>query len=617
MPQAGTGGDGVEAGAGGEGHTAMVPEFPADADFPYVITSYDEPYRGQFHFSAPMGWLNDANGMWFDAGLYHLSYQAWPYELGGAAKVWGHASSPDLVHWTHWPIMLHPDVNVPGDAWSGSTVVDVDNTSGLKAGDADVLITLYTCTTLGTCLAYSNDRGITWKEYDDNPLALGTNNNNSSRDPHVFWHEPSKKWVTALYEDFDGGGAGFVGTAFYTSSDLKSWSKVSSLAFGFECPDIYELPIDGNAGSTKWVLQDAAGDYLLGSFDGQKFTPDSNEAKNMDSSSTFYASQTFYRRSFPDQRVVQMPWLRHFDHQGKTAPWNQAIGFPLQVELKTFPDGLHVARTPVAEIEKLYEASQALGAKVTPSGQNALAGLSSKTFDLSFVLDAAQSKASALELKLGDLTIAIDFAGKKAFGRTFSVLDGKVTVRVLRDWGQLEIFVNDGQIVHTDAVLFDPINASISLTGNGDIGLASGEFHELGRAWPGKAASSSALIDDAAPATTYPDGGNLVNEGRYFAGTCHVTTGTQSFEVQFKGTRVEWYGLLNTDLGMADVFVDGVPYATDLDLYSPVRQNRLLFEKGELTNGEHTLEVVGKNQKNAASSGTALVHDYVLAYVDD
>src|SRR6185295_10532517 len=129
-------------GTGGSAIVPMIPDFPDDATFPYVITNYDEPYRPQVHFSAPMGWLNDANGMWFEGGLYHLSYQAFPYAIDEGPKHWGHASSPDLVHWTHWPIMLDPGVNVPGDAWSGSTVVDVDNTSGLKNGAGPVLVTV-------------------------------------------------------------------------------------------------------------------------------------------------------------------------------------------------------------------------------------------------------------------------------------------------------------------------------------------------------------------------------------------------------------------------------------------------------------------------------------------
>lgn len=606
--EAGAGGGGAGAGSG-SGGVAMVPDFPDDANFPYVITNYDEPYRGQVHFSAPMGWLNDANGMWFEGGLYHFSYQAFPYELGGAAKHWGHASSPDLVHWTHWPIMLDP-LLVPADAWSGSTVVDSDDTSGLKNGENDVLVTLYTATSIGTSIAYSNDRGITWQPYGQNPIAIG-GPNADTRDPHVFWHAPSNHWVCAEFED-EGGPFG--GTTFYKSTDLKNWTKTSHIEFGFECPDIYELPVDGVAANSKWVLQDAAGAYLLGDFDGEKFTPDSPTAQAMDRSSAFYAAQTFYRRNFPDDRVIQMPWVRAMD--GATAPWNQVIGFPLQVQLKTFPDGVRVARTPIAEIEKLYLESKALAAQVAQSGANPFAAWQSKVFDLEVVLDLPKTTATTLTFELADLSFELDLAAMKLFGATVSAIDNRIKLRIVRDWAQYEVFANDGQVVFTGAHPFDPKDATLAMVGNGAVGIASADFHVLARAWPGVAAKSSEMIDDTDARSVYSGNWVVANEGRYFKASARVTTSAQSFEVSFNGTRVEWYGLKNVDLGEADVAIDGAVVQAGIDTYSPRRQNALLFSKGDLTNGPHTLKIAATGKKNPSSSGMALVHDYVIAYVD-
>jgi len=609
--QAGSGGGG-EAGSGGEAGTGpMVPEFPPGANFPYVITNYDEPYRGQVHFSAPMGWLNDANGMWYLNGLYHFSYQAYPYELGGAAKHWGHATSPDLVHWTHWPIMLDPGVNVPGDAWSGSTVVDSDNTSGLQTGEDPVLVTLYTATSIGTAIAYSNDQGITWQAYDGNPVAIG-GPNADTRDPHVFWHEPTQSWVCALYEE-DGGNPG--GTYFYTSPDLKNWTKVSHVDFGFECPDIYELPIDGDANNKKYVLQDAAGAYLLGDFDGTSFVPDSTSPKTMDASAGFYAAQTFYRRNFPDQRVIQMPWIRGMD--GATAPWNQVIGFPLEVELKTFPDGVRVARKPVDEITNLYGETTHIDHEDFAAGTNPYAGVEAKAFDLTVILDLARTTATTITFQLADLTFDLDLAEMKLFGATVSDINGYVTVRILRDWAQYEVFANDGQIVFTGVHPFTPSDASFGLTGNGTVGIASANLHWLERAWPGVAAESSVIIDDSDPASSYGGDSVVANEGRYFKGKATVLTSAESsFDVPFAGTRVEWYGLKNDDLGFADVYIDGELVQAAIDTYDARRQNALLFTKGDLSGGAHTFSVVASGQKNAASSGFALVHDYIVAYVD-
>ena len=599
-----SGGGASNGGSSGNAGGPQVPVFPDDATFPYVITNYDEPYRGQVHFTAPMGWLNDANGMWFDGGLYHLSYQAFPYAIDEGPKHWGHASSADLVHWTHWPIMLDPDVNVPGDAWSGSTVVDTDNTSNFKNGDGPVLVTLYTCTKQGTCVAFSNDHGITWQAYDKNPIAMG-GPTPDTRDPHVFWHEPTKKWVSALYEN---------GVTFYTSSDLKAWNKVSNIDFGFECPDIYELPIDGVAANSKWVLQDAAGSYLLGKFDGTKFTPDSLTIRKMDMSSVFYASQTFYRRTFPGDRVVQMPWLRGM--MGATAPFNQAIGFPVQVQLKTFPDGVRVARTPISEIEKLYTDSKSFAAQVVPSGTNPFAALKSKVFDLELDFDLSKTTATTVTVKLADLSFALDLEKNELFGATVSPMAGHIKLRVLRDWGQYEVFANEGQVVFTGVHPFTPTDESLSVTGNDNVGLASAAFHQLGRAWPGKAAASSVIIDDDDPSVTYTGAWNVANENRYFKSSAHYNTTGQSFEVPFTGTRVEWYGLRNTDLGKAEVSIDGKVVATAIDAYDARRQNALLFTQDKLANTTHTFKVVVTGQKSAASSGSALVHDYLVAYVD-
>jgi fructan beta-fructosidase len=575
------------------------------ADFPYVITNYDEPYRGQVHFSAPMGWINDVNGVWYYGGLYHLAYQAYPYSLQGDAKHWGHATSVDMIHWTHWPIMLDPGVNVPGDAWSGSTVVDLDNTSGLRTGANPVLVTIYTATTKGTCLAYSNDLGVTWQAYTGNPVAIG-GPTSDTRDPHVFWHAPTKRWVCAHYDS---------GTNLYTSPDLKNWTKVSHVDFGFECPDMYELPIDGNAANKKWVLQDASGTYLLGQFDGTTFTPDSTVTHKMDVGPNFYASQTFYRQTFPDERVIQMPWMTGMD--GATAPFNQTIGFPVEVKLTTFPEGVRVARLPISEIATLYAAPQHFGATSLAAASNLFAGIQSKVFDLEVVIDVGQTAAKLLTFRFANLSFSYDLTASTVFGHTVSPIGGLVKIRVLRDWGQYELFVNDGEVSHTGTFTFTQADGSVSLTGDGNVAIVSADFRPLNRAWPGKAAFSSTIIDDKNPSVAYTGTWTQANEGRYFGGSCHVgASAAASVQTSFNGTRVEWYGLKNVDLGTADVYLDGVRVQAGIDTYSAKRQNALLFTQGGLVEGPHTIKVVATGQKNGSSSGIALVHDYFISYVD-
>jgi fructan beta-fructosidase len=611
--QAGMGGQGGAAGPGGAGAgggMAGAPPMPltwgAGADFPYQLGNNDEPLRPQFHFTAPMGWINDANGMWFEGGLYHLSYQASPFSLASEwGKFWGHATSPDLVHWTHVPLMLHPGANVPGPAWSGSTVEDVDNTSGLRTGTDPLLVTFYTDTDRGTSIVTSSDRGLTWKPYAKNPVAIG-GPNEQTRDPHVFWHEPTKRWVCALYEN---------GTTFYTSPNLKDWTKAGHVAFGFECPDIYELPVDGDAAKRKWVLQDASGAYLLGAFDGAAFTPDSMTAQKMNMSGDFYAGQTFYRRTFPGDRVVQVAWIRG---GAPTAPWNQALTFPAEVRLRAFPEGVRVARRPIAELQGLRGTAQHVAAATVAAGTNALAGLSGKAFDLEVTIDRAQTTATSLTFGVGAATFVHDLAKGTMWGATVSPLAGKVAVRVLRDWGQYEVYVNDGEVSYTKDFAFGANDTGVSLTATGgSLALVAADLYPLARAWPGAAATASAVIDDAQAETTYGGTWTSAPEDRYFRGACRVGRDSGAYvEASFTGTRVDWYGLRNTDLGFARVRIDGAVRGADIDTYSATRQNARLFTASGLAPGKHTIRVEVTGAKSAASAGAALVHDYFVAYTD-
>ena len=579
----------------------------AAVDFPYVLTNNDEPYRGQFHVTAPTGWLNDVNGVWYSGGVYHLSYQAYPYAIHapGDTKLWGHATSKDLVHWTHVPIMLDPALGVPGSAWSGSTVVDTNNTSGFRTGGNPVFVAIYTATTIGTSLAYSNDLGATWQAYAQNPVAIG-GPNASTRDPHVFWYAPTRRWICVLYDN---------GTSFYASPDLKTWTKVSHIDFGFECPDFYELPIDGNAAATRWVLQDASGAYLLGAFDGTTFAPDGSGAHRLDVNPQFYASQTFYRGTFPDARVVQLAWIRGMD--GSTGPWNQSISFPVELRLETRAEGLRVTRTPIAELASLYGAQLHWDAQSLAAGSNPLDGVSSRSYDLEVVIDVAASAARSIQMKLGSRTLVYDVATQTLQGNSLPPVAGKLTLRALVDWGQLEVFGNGGSWSSTEAVAFSASDTSVALTGDAAVALVSAEFRSVRRAWPGTAAISSSIVDDRGSGVRYTGNTFVSNEDRYFGGTCTVLRdqGTQ-VTATFTGTRVDWYGLKNVDLGRADVYLDGALVAAGVDCYSATRQNYRLFTASGLTDEPHVIKVVVAGTKADASTGTALVHDYFVAYVD-
>ena len=569
---------------------------------PYLPTNYDEPYRGQFHFSQQTGWMNDLNGMWFNNGVYNITCQAWPVSLDGLAKSWGHATSTDMMHWTQISNALDPGVNVPGDCWSGSAVVDVNNTSGFGSIANPPLVIVYTATTKGTCLAYSNDQGITWSAYSGNPVNVG-GHNADTRDPHVFWYAPTSTWVCVLFEN---------GTTFYTSPDLKTWTKTGNFNWGWECPDIFELPIDGGA-IKKWVLMRADGQYYIGSFNGLTFAPDAggpyNMVKNAGIGAGFYASQTFFRNNFPDGRVIQMAWMSGFG-VGSTAPWTHNSTFPTEVKLQTFPEGVRAARTPIAEISSLYGSTQNWSNQSLSSGQNLFAGKLSKCFDIEAVFDVSNTTATNITFQFANRTVTYDLTNKTILGESLKPINNLVKLRFLVDWGELEIFGNDGEYSYAENFKFTPSDNLISMTANGNVTLVSARYSPVSRTWPGT--PNNTYANDTDPGTTYTGTWRAAaGESGYYNTTCHVGTSVgASVEYSFSGTQVSWYGLTNNDLGIASVYIDGALAADDIDCYNTTRISHLLYNKTGLSNGNHTIKIVAKGTKNPLSNGIALVHDY-------
>jgi fructan beta-fructosidase len=569
---------------------------------PYLPTNYDEPYRGQFHFSQQSGWMNDLNGMWFNNGVYNIACQANPHGLEWATMHWGHATSTDMMHWEEQSVMLEPDVNTPGACFSGSTVVDVNNTSGFQTGTNPPLISIYTATTKGTCLAYSNDQGVTWVGYSGNPVNVA-GPNADTRDPHVFWYEPTGKWICVVMEN---------GFTFYNSPDLKTWTKISNINWGWECPDIFELSVDGGS-VKKWVLMRADGQYYIGTFNGLAFTQDAggpySMVKNAGIGAGFYASQTFFRNNFPDERVIQMAWMSGFG-VGSTAPWTHNSTFPTEVKLKTFPEGVRAARMPISEISNLYGTTQNWSNQSLNSGENLFAGKLSKCFDIEAVIDISKTTATTITFQFANRTVSYDLTNKTILGESLKPINNLVKIRFLVDWGEMEIFGNDGQYSYAENFKFTPSDNLISMTANGSVSLVSARYSSINRTWPGT--PNNAFIDNADAGNSYTGTWlNLSGESGYYNTTCHVATSVgASVESTFSGTQVSWYGLTNNDLGMASVYIDGVLAADDIDCYNMIRISHLLYTKTGLSDGIHTIKVVAKGTKNPLSSGIALVHDY-------
>ena len=304
---------------------------------------YKETNRPQIHYTQRRGWNNDPNGLIYYEGEYHLFYQHNPYERDWGNMHWGHAVSKDLVHWEELPLALFPDEH--GTMFTGSAVIDYNNTAGFNKGGTPAMVAIYTADSPEKqvqCIAYSLDKGRTWTKYEGNPIidSKAKWNSHDTRDPKVFWHEPSGKWVLVLNERD--------GHSIYNSDDLKNWTYESHITGFWECPELFELPVDGDVNNTKWVMYGASGTYMTGTFDGKTFVPESG--KHYYSTGTIYAAQTYNNIPASDGRRIQIGWGR-ISHPGM--PFNGTMLLPTVLSLRTTKEGIRLFSEPIKELETL------------------------------------------------------------------------------------------------------------------------------------------------------------------------------------------------------------------------------------------------------------------------
>lgn len=308
-------------------------------------TLYRETNRPQIHFSSRRGWNNDPNGLVYYDGEYHLFYQHNPFEREWQNMCWGHAVSKDLIHWEELPPSLVPDS--VGTMFSGSAVIDYDNTSGFGMNGIPPMILIYTADSPDNerqCIAYSLDRGRTFTKYRGNPVIDSKErwNTKDLRDPHVFRYKPGKHWVMVLYEKD--------GNSIYTSKNLKDWEYQSHITGFYECPQLFELPVDGNPYNKKWVMYGASGTYMTGSFNGKVFTPESG--KYYYGNGALYAAQTYNNIPDSDGRRIQIGWGR-ITHPGM--PFKHMMLLPTELTLRTTKEGVRMFSASIKEIEVLEE----------------------------------------------------------------------------------------------------------------------------------------------------------------------------------------------------------------------------------------------------------------------
>lgn len=479
----------------------------------------DETHRPQFHFSPQRNWINDPNGLVFHDGEYHLFFQYNPFGDQWGHMSWGHAVSTDLLHWQELPVAIPEDERV--SIFSGSVVVDAANSSGFGRDGVAPLVAVYTgCLRRpeggqAQELAFSTDRGRTWTKYAGNPvLDLGLRD---FRDPKVFWHAPSARWVMVVVVPDDRCAK------FYASQDLKAWQWLSDFAAPFdgdgiwECPDLIELP--DPAGGTAWLFKvDVFGGHpsggtgarlFVGRFDGTRFTPEPEDAPRWaDFGADFYAALSWAHLPGAPAQALWLGWMscHRYARHLPTSPWRGAMSVPRTLALaRDAAGGWQLRQQPVPVLARLrgtpvqrevLELTHAEAPIALPAHADG------RALDISLTLRPGGARACGLVVHAGAGSTGTRIGWDAARGEVFIdraasgflppddplygrrhagpwPVDGPLRLRVLVDRCSVEVFVGDGELVLTDQV-FPPDEArGLALFADG-----GGARFEAFTAWP-------------------------------------------------------------------------------------------------------------------------------------
>lgn len=418
----------------------------------------DTTQRPAYHFTAAKNWINDPNGLIYINGQYHLYYQYNPYDTKWGHMSWGHAVSKDLLHWNDLPVAIPEVVKPDTTTWifSGSAVLDKANTSGFGK---NAIVAIYTADQPtqqkeSQFIAYSNDGGLTYRQYAGNPVI--DLHKKDFRDPNVIWLEKQKHWLmtVALPQEKK--------VQFYRSDDLKHWTLLSE--FGnqgdtrkiWECPSLTPLHVDGDPKKTKWLLMVSSGNqdgetglqYFTGDFDGKEFKNDNAAAHQqfVDLGPTFYAAIPY--NNLPDGKKTMIGWLMPSNQPAY--PWTGSMSIPRDLALKSTPQGVRLFQQPSSVIK--LPASKFEKKDVAIKDQPfVLEQFKNNTNWIDVTFSAGTAKTYGVKLPQaeitchgGELVIAWKDGKKK-----LSVPTGDLRLQLLQDKSSVEVFVNGGAQVVT------------------------------------------------------------------------------------------------------------------------------------------------------------------------
>ena len=492
-----------------------------------VSTNYLEDYREQYHYSVPSGWGNDPNGMVYFNGEWHLFYQYYPDGVAWGPMHWAQAVSTDLVHWKNLGIAIEPGDDKPGDGkkyiFSGSAVVDKDNTSGFFEGiEGGGLVAAYTednanasPETQQQSIAYSKDNGRTWIKYNDGKPVL-TNamdplNNKDFRDPKIFYNEDAKEWMMVV-----AGGP----LRFFSSTDLKTWKAEGMQSeITTECPDMFKLQVEGTD-IYKWVLSEGGRQYLVGDFKQVggiwTFVPDDKQSLSMNFAPDAYAAQTYYgtgENGTPDGRRIMIQWMNNWNYAGSIGKITQTFNgqYTLQNELKLVDtaDGIRLTQEPIKEYESLRQAPATFNnVTISPNTPNVMSNLlgskyeivseftpDANTTEVGFKLrvgkDVNQETVVKYNTATGEVTIDRSKSGKApsssfkdpSIGKVTKTADGKIQLHIFVDESSVEVYANNGEITGANQIFPNRSSQGIEVYSVGGNTQATIQYYPLSGIW--------------------------------------------------------------------------------------------------------------------------------------
>ena len=446
---------------------------------------YDQPLRPQVHYTPITGQIADATVLILYQGVYHLfyMYDEWSRRRR-FNKSWGHAVSNDLVFWEQQPQILNTRLdNAPG---SGSGIVDWNNTLGLQSGVEKTLVVFYTDYGRGTSIAFSRDAGKTWIRHKDNPV-IPRHETRNDRDAKVFWYKPDQSWRLILYETPN--------FTYYKSDDLLHRERLSSVDGFHECPDFLEIPVDGDQNRKKWVLIDGDGSYRIGDYDGTSFESSMENAYANrgvarpawnGADREIYATQAWSHSYEGDGPFYQMGFMFLPEGADHDRTWSQQQIFPVELTLNTIAGDVRLCRNPINAIKQLrYDPHLWTDQEVQP-GSNPLAAMDGDVFEIIAEIEPGQAREVGFRIRGETLTYSatderLTFMESDA---SLPTANGSVKLRMIVDWGSVEVYANQGEVTFTKLFYPAPSNMNLELFAKGGTAkIRAMEVYRLQSIW--------------------------------------------------------------------------------------------------------------------------------------